>query len=139
MVIVFIILPCISYALMNRQISLTEKSLAPILKSLISEDVTENQDKNRTLIKNFSLIDNIKVLKIDGIRTSRGMLSVSPISPIRGNENKICLNLEASSMQIINDTLVININDPSRIYQGYIRLRGLQTYILNGDTIKYNK
>lgn len=137
MAIVFIILPCISYALMNYKISLTKKELSPIVKNMTKEHMTEFRNEDGSVCSKSSLSDCIKVLKINGIRTSKGLLSVSPVAPIRGNENKICLNLEASSMEIRKDTLILNIDDPSRIYQGFIRLRGLHTYILNGDTINY--
>lgn len=137
MAVIFIVLPCISYGLMNNKLTLTKRQLSPIVMDLTKEIVVESRIENGGTIIKRRLSDRVNVLKIDGIRTSKGLLSVSPVSPIRGNDNTICLNLEASSIKLQNDTLFINIDDPSKIYQGFIRLRGLQTYILNNDTISY--
>ena len=137
MTTVFVILPCVSYALMNKKISVTNKKLSQIAHDLTAEQVIEWKDEAGISCFRHSLSYNIKVLDIKGARTSKGLLSVSPVAPTRGSQNIISLNLEASAIKIKKDTLFININDDSRIYQGFIRIRGLQTYILNNDTIKF--
>lgn len=137
MATVFVILPCVSYALMNKKISVTDKKLSLIAQDLTGEQKIEWKDEAGIYCFHHSLLDNIKVLEITGPRTSKGLLSVSPVVPTKGAQNIISLNLDASSMEIKKDTLCIDIDDDSRIYQGFIRIRGLQTYILNNDTIKF--
>ena len=137
MATVFVILPCVSYVLMHKMISATDKKLSLIAHDLTAEQVIEWKDEAGISCFRHSLADNINVLDIKGSRTSKGLLSVSPVAPTRGAQNIISLNLEASAMKIKKDTLFINISDDSRIYQGFIRIRGLQTYILNNDTIKF--
>lgn len=137
MAIVLIVIPCVSYALMNRKITATKNDLSQMVRKLTTEKVVKtNNDSCRSVVQ--SIEDNIKILHINGARTTKGLLSVSPVLPVRGNENQIHLNLEPSSMYMNKDTLFINIDDPGPIYQGFIRIRGLQTLILNHDTIDYD-
>ncbi len=137
MAIVLIVMPCVSYALMNRKITATKNDLSQIVRELTTEKVVKtNNDSCRSVVQ--SIEDNIKILNINGACTTKGMLSVSPVLPIRGSENQIHLNLEPTSMYINKDTLFIIIDDPGRIYQGFVRIRGLQTLILNNDTTDFS-
>ena len=137
MVIVLIVIPCVSYALMNRKITATKNDLSQIARKLTMEKVVKiNNDSCRSVVQ--SIEDNIKILHINGACTTKGMLSVSPVSPVRGSENQICLNLEPTSMYVNKDTLFISIDDPGKIYQGFVRIRGLQTLILNNDTTDFS-
>ena len=76
--------------------------------------------------------DTIRVVRVTGERGTARLLSVSPL---QYEKSEINLNVRPGSIIIKDDTLFLNLDDNSRVYQGYIHIRDLKSAIINSDTI----
>lgn len=115
MTVVFILLPAIGYLLIRGSMASANSELTTVATGLSS--------------------DTIRVVHITGERATPGLLSVSPV---QYEKSEINLNVQPKSINIKDDTLFLHLDDDSRVYQGYIRIRNLNSTIFNSDTIKYN-
>lgn len=131
--VVYILLPCVSFFLMKNKANAAKTELTAIVNKLTVKHTVERHDKNATTIIR-SIHDTINCVKIEGRTVTPRSIYIVPSS---NNDNTISLNCEAALMKLRNDTLLITIDDPSRIYHGKIELKSLQTAILNSDTIRF--
>lgn len=110
--VVFILFPAIGYILIHNNMASANTELTGIATKVST--------------------DTIRVVRVTGERGTPGLLSVSPLQYEKSDIN---LNVHPGSIIIKDDTLFLHLDDDSRVYQGYIRLRNLKTAIINSDTI----
>lgn len=133
--VVYILLPSVSFFLMKSKANAARTELSSIVHQLTNKSAVKIHKKyDSTTIQNIH--DTINCVKIDGRAITPGSIYIVPSS---NNDNTIHLNCEASFMMIKKDSLLITIDDPDRIYHGKIELKGLQTAIINSDTIRFKK
>lgn len=77
---------------------------------------------------------NIRILVIEGKKATPGMLSVAPT--LYG-KNEVSLNVEPGDVRVDNDSLFITLTDAGDVYQGRIRLKGLEKVYFNDETRQF--
>ena len=113
-IVVFILFPAIGYILIHKSMASANTELTSIVTRMST--------------------DTIRVVRVTGERGTPGLLS---ISPLQYGKSDINLNVHPGSIIIKDDTLFLDLDDDSRVYQGYIHLRNLKTAIINSDTIVF--
>ena len=115
MIVVFGIFPAIGYILVHESMAAAGSELTFVAKRLST--------------------DTIRVVQVAGERATPGLLS---ISPLLYGKCEINLNVQPQNISIKGDTLFLNLGDNSRVYQGYIHIKNLNSAIINSDTVIYN-
>ena len=111
-IVVFILFPTIGYILIHKSMASANTELTSIATRLST--------------------DTIQVVRVTGEHVTPGVLSISPLLYGKSDFN---LNAHPGSIIIKGDTLFLDLDDDSRVYQGYIHLRNIRIAIINSDTI----
>lgn len=103
--------------------------IVPVLSLMININTHQNVNNDMVSLTKEIARDSVKVLVLEGEKTTRGMLYVQ-----NGwhDINRIELYTMPSKISVSNDTMKIVLNDKSDVYQGSIFLANLKNVLRNG-------
>lgn len=109
--------------------------LFPAIGYILVHESMADAEKELTIVANRLSTNTIRVVQVAGERDTHRLLSILPLLYGRSEIN---LNVQPQNIFIKGDTLFLNLSDNSRVYQGYIHIKNLNSAIINSDTITYN-